>query len=50
MDAHNHAFTYFGGVPNRGIYDNMKTAVKSIGIGKEREFNAQFLALIPLYD
>ena len=29
MDAHNHAFTYFGGVPKRGIYDNMKTAVKS---------------------
>ncbi len=49
MDAHNHAFTYFGGVPNRGIYDNMKTAVKSIGVGKEREFNAQFLALMNHY-
>lgn len=49
MDAHNHAFTYFGGVPKRGIYDNMKTAVKSIGIGKEREFNAQFLSLMNHY-
>ena len=49
MDAHNHAFTHFGGVPKRGIYDNMKTAVKSIGTGKEREFNAQFLALMNHY-
>jgi transposase len=49
MDAHNHAFTYFDGVPRRGIYDNMKTAVKSIGVGKEREFNAQFLALMNHY-
>ena len=49
MDAHNQAFSYFGGVPKRGIYDNMKTAVKSIGAGKEREFNAQFLALMNHY-
>ena len=49
MDAHNQAFTYFGGVTKRGIYDNMKTAVKSIGVGKEREFNAQFLALMNHY-
>ena len=49
IDAHNHAFTYFGGVTKRGIYDNMKTAVKSIGVGKEREFNAQFLALMNHY-
>lgn len=49
IDAHNRAFTYFGGVTKRGIYDNMKTAVKSIGVGKEREFNAQFLALMNHY-
>ena len=49
IDAHNHAFSYFGGVPKRGIYDNMKTAVKSIGMGKEREFNAQFLGLMNHY-
>jgi len=49
IDAHNHAFTYFGGVSKRGIYDNMKTAVKSIGVGKEREFNAQFLGLMNHY-
>lgn len=46
MDAHNHAFAYFGGTPQRGIYDNMKTAVKSIGIGKDREFNDQFLGMM----
>lgn len=39
IDAHNRAFAYWQGVPKRGIYDNMKTAVKRIGVGKEREFN-----------
>lgn len=34
IDTHNHAFAYFGGTLNRGIYDNMKTAAKHIGIGK----------------
>src|SRR5690606_21338448 len=27
FDAHNHAFRVFGGVPRRGIYDNMRTAI-----------------------
>jgi transposase len=27
FDAHTRAFTAFGGIPKRGIYDNMKTAV-----------------------
>jgi len=30
MDAHNHAFAYFGVTSQRGIYDNMKTAVKKL--------------------
>lgn len=46
MDAHNRAFAFFGGVPNRGIYDNMKTAVTRIGKGKERQFNEQFLQMM----
>ena len=29
FDAHNHAFRVLGGVPRRGIYDNMRTAVRS---------------------
>ena len=31
FDAHNHAFRVLGGVPRRGIYDNMRTAVDKIG-------------------
>lgn len=46
MDAHNQAFAFFGGVPERGIYDNMKTAVKRIGQGKERVFNDTFLCMM----
>jgi transposase len=30
FDAHMRAFEFFGGVTQRGIYDNMKTAVKKI--------------------
>jgi len=36
FDAHWHAFRVFGGVPGRGIYDNMKTAVDRVGRGKQR--------------
>jgi transposase len=35
FDANWHAFRVFGGVPARGIYDNMKTTVDHIGRGKE---------------
>jgi transposase len=43
FDAHWHAFRVFGGVPGRGIYDNMKTAVDRVGSGKARQVNARFL-------
>src|SRR6476646_4100135 len=46
FDAHNHAFRVFGGVPRRGIYDNMRTAVDKIGRGKERRVNARFSAMV----
>lgn len=39
FDAHNHAFRVFGGVPGRGIYDNMRTAIDTVGRGKERDVN-----------
>ena len=45
LDAHNHAFRFFGGACRKGIYDNMKTAVKTILLGKNREFNTRFLQL-----
>ncbi len=49
FDAHARAFAHFGGVPRRGIYDNMKTAVTSIGVGKARLFNRRFQAMASHY-
>ncbi len=46
FDAHNHAFRVLGGVPRRGIYDNMKTAVDKVGRGKERQVNIRFSAMV----
>jgi DNA replication protein DnaC len=43
FDARARGFAFFGGVPGRGIYDNMKTAVTSVFTGKERVFNRRFL-------
>jgi transposase len=45
FDAHNHAFRVLGGIAERGIYDNMKTAVDKVGRGKKREVNARFRAM-----
>jgi len=49
FDAHWHGFRVFGGVPGRGIYDNMKTAVDRVGRGKERQVNLRFLAMAKHY-
>jgi transposase len=38
MDAHARAFAFFEGTCERGIYDNMSTAIVSILKGKEREY------------
>jgi transposase len=46
FDAHDKAFAFFKGVCQRGIYDNMKTAVDAVFVGKERQFNRRFLALM----
>ena len=45
FDAHNHALPVLGGVPARGLYDNIKTAVDKIGRGKARTVNARFIAM-----
>lgn len=45
FDAHNHAFEVLDGVPRRGIYDNMKTAVDKVGRGKARTVNTRFQAM-----
>jgi transposase len=49
FDAHWHGFRVFEGIPSRGIYDNMKTAVDRIGVGKKRDVNARFLSMTSHY-
>jgi transposase len=49
FDAHAAAFSFFGGIPFRGIYDNMKTAVDAIFVGKDRRFNARFMQMLSHY-
>jgi transposase len=49
FDAHTRAFTVFGGIPKRGIYDNMRTAVDKVGKGKERSVNARFESMTGHY-
>ena len=46
FDAHNHAFRVFGGIPGRGIYDNMRTAIDKVGRGKERDVSVRFMAMV----
>ncbi|MGA8787212.1 MAG: IS21 family transposase [Polaromonas sp.] len=49
FDAHTRAFKVLGGVPKRGIYDNMRTAVDKVGKGKERSVNARFESMTGHY-
>ena len=42
FDAHERAFAFLGGACQRGIYDNMKTAVDAIFVGRERRYNRRF--------
>ena len=49
FDALTQAFRVLGGVPQRGIFDNMKTAVDRIGLGKARQVNARFAAMASHY-
>ena len=49
FDAHTRAFTALGGVPKRGIYDNMKTAVDKVQRGQGRIVNTRFFAMTAHY-
>jgi len=49
FDAHNRAFAFFKGTCTRGIYDNMKTAVDAVFIGKDRQYNRRFLRMCGHY-
>ena len=45
FDAHYQGFRVLGGIPERGIYDNMKTAVDKVNRGKKRQINQRFQAI-----
>ena len=49
FDAHDRAFAFFKGACTRGIYDNMKTAVETIFVGKDRAYNRRFLQMCSHY-
>ena len=49
FDAHDRAFAFFGGACTRGIYDNMKTAVETVFVGKDRQYNRRFMQMCSHY-
>jgi len=49
FDAHTRAFAFYRGTCRRGIYDNMKTAVETVFLGKARQFNRRFAQLCSHY-
>ena len=49
FDAHNRAFAFFGGVPQRMVYDSLKAVAETIFTGKERLFNRRFMVLANHY-
>jgi transposase len=49
FDAHEKGFAFFKGTCRRGIYDNMKTAVDAIFVGKQRQFNRRFAQMCGHY-
>ena len=49
FDAHDRAFALFKGACTRGIYDNMKTAVDTVFVGKDRAYNRRFLQMCAHY-
>jgi transposase len=48
LDGHVRAFSYFGAVPQRLLYDNLKAAVRKL-VGGERELTTRFLSLASHY-
>lgn len=45
LEGHVLALEFFGGVPRRLAYDNLKCAVVKVGRGRERKLNGKFLEL-----
>lgn len=42
LEGHRRAFEFFGGVPKRITYDNLKSAVTKVGRGRRRDLNVTF--------
>ena len=49
LDAHVRAFSFYGGACRKGIYDNLKTVVTKVLMGKERVFNRRFISMASHY-
>jgi transposase len=49
LDAHVRAFEFFGGACRKGIYDNLKTVVSKVLLGRDRVFNRRFQNLASHY-
>ena len=49
FDAHDRAFAFYRGTCQRGIYDNMCTAVDVLLIRRERQFNRRFAQMCSHY-
>lgn len=49
LDGHVRAFAFFGAVPQRIAYDNLKAAVTRVLVGSERDLAARFRALVSHY-
>jgi transposase len=49
LDGHVRALAHFGAVPQRIAYDNLKSAVRRMLVGSEREMTERFTALVSHY-
>lgn len=49
LDTHVRAFEFFGGACRKGIYDNLKTVVSKVLLGRDQVFNRRFLNLASHY-
>jgi transposase len=49
LDGHVRAFEYFGGIPKRLAYDNLKSAVIQVLSGRKRKLNKRFRELRSWY-
>ena len=49
LDGHVRAFAYFGGISQRLAYDNLASAVVSVGQGQQRQLNERFRQLRSYY-